>query len=273
MMMRFPSKNNRRHRTMRTMFLGSALAVLVGIGIFFGFNTLFSSIITTAGVPVWAVRNTLDGLFHNSFELFHSKQTLLARTEELMKENVELLAKVQDRDILAEENVRLQALFDRKPEKKDFVFASIIARPGFFSYDSLVVDAGSKDGITEGRLVYAGEYSIIGTVSEIYDTAARVVLFSNPDQETRVLIGIGSTTPGTALGKGNGNFEIKVPRAVVVKKDDPIRLAADDHIVLGHVGAVTTNPADTFQSILFTLPINVQHITSVLIEKNAQSTH
>jgi cell shape-determining protein MreC len=270
-MMKFPSRNNKRRRRMQIVVGGSLIAIALLAGIVYGMRASFGRGLAGAGTPIWKTTNGIRTFLADSIALLQSKKTLYAKAEDLLKENAILKAEVQDRDILAEENMKLQELFNRKPEKKEFIYASILARPGFFAYDSLIVGAGERDGVEAGELVYAGEYSTIGVVSEVYSAASRVTLFSNPGQETEILIGESSTTPGIALGKGAGNFEIKLPSAITIKEHEPIRLANDSHIILGEVTTIKTDPADSFQKVLFTLPVNIQELSSVLIQKNGST--
>ncbi len=244
-----------------------AVIVLIAVGVCALFFTNLGMVVYSFGRPLWGAESFLMSPFRSFTELLHSKQALLVRNHELLKENADLTTKAADRDLLKAENETLRELFNRKPEAAHFIIADILARPGFFSYDSLVLDVGLHDGVLTGQTVYANEYVPIGTVSNVGGSVSTAVLFSNPGMETPVLIGEGTTTPGMAVGKGGGNFEVRLPRSVTVSEGDPIRLAARSSIVLGTVSAIVNNPSDSFEKALFTLPINIQEITTVLIEK------
>jgi hypothetical protein len=154
---------------------------------YFGKSDSFTGGLFGLGTPAWKASHSSTSFLGNAVALLQSKKTLLTRTEALMKENAALKAEVQDRKILAAENDSLKELFGRKPQKKDFIYAAVLARPGFFTYDSLVLDAGKADGIEAGQMVYAGEYTVIGTISDVYDSSSRVILFSNPPRKHRLL--------------------------------------------------------------------------------------
>ena len=73
-------------------------------------------------------------------------------------------------------------------------------------------------------------------------------------------------TPAEAMGKGGGEFEVKLPRGIKVLKYEPIVIPTLGIGIFGIVEEIITNPADPFQTILFTNPINIQSIQMVTID-------
>lgn len=244
----------------------AALVLAIGIALI-SLSSNLSMAVYALGRPLWYSESLVASPFKGFIALLQSKQTLVLRTKELMEENAKLRTEAQDRNLLKAENETLRELFNRKPEENQYILADILARPGFLSYDSLVLNVGSDDGVHVGQTIYAGDYLPIGTISNVAGSISTATLFSNPGTETPVLIGEATTTPGTAVGKGGGNFEVKLPQSIKVKEGDPVRFAAQSHLMLGTVAAITTNPTDSFEKALFTLPVNIQETLTVLIEK------
>ena len=270
--MRFPLKSNRgkdKNRRVRFAVIVSVAFLLIGI-LIARFVPKTDGIMYTLGYPLWKTSSGISYLFHDSLTLLSSKQALIDHAVELTKQNNDLNLKVLNRDVLEAENQSLREILGRIPEDKKYVYASVVAKPGFLTYDSLILDAGTREGVTEGALVFSTGLAPLGRVVSVLDTSSRVTLFSNPDQETPVIIGTSSTTPGTALGRGGGNFTIKIPRSIKLLIHDPIRFASSENLILGEIEKITTDPADSFQEVLFTLPVNIQHVSAVLIEHNAQ---
>ena len=260
---------------MKIALWGTMIFTALGFLLFFLTPTGGFAIVTVIGKPIWYISESLTKPFYGLLALIDSKSSLIERVDKLERENSSLQAEVRDKTLLETENSKLLDLFSRKPEKKEFVFASIITRPGFMAYDSLIVDVGVTHGVAVGDVVYADDYTSIGTIEEATAGTARVSLFSNPGRETPVLIGLATTTPAVALGLGNGNFEVKLPRNVSISEGDPVRLASEadgNRTTIGNVSAIITNPADSFEKILFTLPVNIQLKSNVLILKHATTT-
>jgi cell shape-determining protein MreC len=266
MMMKFRSRNNfHEKRGLRKALIVSLLFIII-IGSLLTFFPQSEGIFLMLGKPFWKVSEGITYIFSDSIELLNSKQTLIDRATLLTKENNALKIQVIEKAVLESENQSLKELFNRKPESKEFMYASIVARPGFFTFDSLLLDVGLDQDVVSGALVYSTDYTPLGRVGDVRGDVARVILFSNPGEETPVIIGTSTTTPGIAFGKGGGNFEIKIPRSITLVAGDPIRFASGNNDILGSVEKVTSDPANSFQEVLFTLPVNIQHISSVLIE-------
>ena len=133
--------------------------------------------------------------------------------------------------------------------------ATLLANPSRSPYDTLILDAGKRDGVLLGDLVIAGDSVIIGSVSRVSQTTSVAVLFSAPQVVTDVIVGGDIRTQ--AYGRGGGNFEIRVPRDQEVSIGAPVIFPLLSPKVFGFIEEVYVSPADSFQTLLFQMPVNV----------------
>ncbi len=90
--------------------------------------------------------------------------------------------------------------------------AGVLARPPESPYDSLVVAAGSADGIATGAEVFSSGGIPIGTVASVTAHSATIQLLSTPGVTTNGWVGE-NRIPLTLSGMGAGAFTAILPKA------------------------------------------------------------
>jgi cell shape-determining protein MreC len=148
----------------------------------------------------------------------------------------------------------------------------IISRPPQSPYDILIIGAGSENGIKTGMLVMAQDNVLLGHVAEVFPAASKIKLISFSEEETNVLIesaGNGTSTAlsAIAIGRGGENLEIKLPSAIEIKSGAQVMTMGTFPLAVGVVEKVEINLSDPFQKIFFRLPVNIQELKYVMIEK------
>jgi len=81
----------------------------------------------------------------------------------------------------------------------------VTEKPPFSPYDSLIISAGSNEGLTLNNPVFDDMGTPIGTIGAVYLNAAKVVLFSSSNTTLSVTIG-DKKYEISALGAGGGGF-------------------------------------------------------------------
>jgi len=216
-------------------------------------------------IPVMKADNGIRNTASPVFSFFESKQKLKKENDVLKSELIALeLASISSK-LLAEENRLLKEMMGRFSEK-EFTLAAVISKPNHSPYDTLILDVGEKNGIEENSLVMSVDTFAIGTISEVYGKSSKVTLFSNPGNIMQVLVGT-EAIPAEAKGKGGGNFEITLPRDLIVREDDVVAIPEMDINILGTVGDIKKDPNDSFQAILFRTPVNISELKWVQVVK------
>ncbi len=159
----------------------------------------------------------------------------------------------------------MKNMLGRKTTKANLVLAAVLEKPFLSPYDTLIVDAGSADGIARGDKVLADDASTyIGYISDVFDNQSKITLYSSPGEKVEVLIGTNSVLK-EALGAGSGNFTVEMPREADVKEGDSIVIPSISPNVFGVVEKINFKEADSFQTVLFKNPINIAELKWVLV--------
>ncbi|RJQ32320.1 rod shape-determining protein MreC [Candidatus Parcubacteria bacterium] len=196
--------------------------------------------------------------------IFKNKRLLTAENETLRRENEELKNKLSVFELIKTESEELKASLGRMG-KKDYVLSYILSKPPKSPYDMIIIDAGSESGAIVGMRVIASE-ALIGHIAEVFPRSSKVRLVSFSGEETNVIVG-GAKINAIGTGLGGGNIEIKIPGSVEVKQDDKILTEGGEPILVGNIDKIEKDPLSPFQKILFHLPVNLNELQKVFVEK------
>ena len=106
----------------------------------------------------------------------------------LAEENKKLQGWQQAALNLASENARLRELLKLTPEPAaTFITARVIANSGGAYVRSLLVHAGSENGVARGQAAVTGE-GLVGRVTEVGSRAARVLLVTDLNSRVPVMV-------------------------------------------------------------------------------------
>jgi len=214
------------------------------------------------GTPIWKLENKISSLNTGNFDYLKSKQNLIEENNKLKMLNVSVSSVLFMNDILKKENDDLKALLGRKNLSENTVIASVLVAPPSTPYDTLVLDVGTNDGVKIGNKIIADRNTYIGEVVEVNNTTCKVKLYSSPGEKIPVLL-VNNSVHAEAEGFGGGNFEIKLPREVDVKENDPIVLPSISTNIFGVVEKIDIRDKDSFQTILFKNPVNLSELVWV----------
>jgi len=230
--------------------------ILVAIFIFGAIVFRFiAAPIVSIVTPIWKAENKLMSTLRNSVAFFSSQKSLVAEIASL-KERLYFM----ETEILSLSNGRVQeeVLFDLlgRKERAEEVVAAVLSRPSQTPYDVIIIDAGSSDSISVGSQVLLPEGPILGLVSEVFPTSAKVKLFSANGEETNAILER-NQLPITLMGTGGGNFRLALPRDVEIEKGDRILFPDISSRLVATVGEIVTKPTDSFKEVLARSPTNI----------------
>lgn len=146
--------------------------------------------VTDASAPVLEVLAEPVYAVERATESFRELAELRQINESLRLENERLTAWHHRARRLEAENVRLRSLLNLVPEAgARYVSARVIGDTGGAFARSLLVAAGSADGIAEGQVALAGE-GFAGRIADVGERAARVMLITDLNSQIPVSIGL-----------------------------------------------------------------------------------
>jgi len=227
---------------------------------------LLGSIFRILIYPIWITENTLKEKTINPFDFLASKKNLLIINKQLQENIEEDKLMLADRNLLLKENIELKELMGRLKEN-NMVLASVITKPNASVYDSLIVDAGKNLGIKKGDKVFVSGDILMGEIVKVNRKTSKVELYSSFGEKISVSVGL-SNIDAIAIGRGGGNFEIKLPRGVDVKIGDPVFMKGINAVVLGSIEKIIFVLALLDFPLLFKSPINLFELQWVQISKS-----
>ncbi len=263
-------KKEKRKKFLKILFLAAVLLVL------FFFRAPISRGLSLAASfvfrPVLWAGGGVGGKFQSLGAYFSSKSSLSREHTSLKLELEDARARMSNYNVLLDENLKLKEILSRTPGEK-FILATILAKPNRSPYDTLLIDVGSaseladrSDGVEAGDIVFAFGDIPIGKIAEVYAKTSKVILFSNPGERTEVLIS-GQNIFMSLVGRGGGNFEMTLPRDLVLDVGTEVHLPGLMPQVLATVETILSDPRDAYQKALLVSPVNIQELKFVEVEK------
>lgn len=218
----------------------SVVLLLVVFGVVVFWRTEVTSTLLRMATPVLLLRNSLSA----------SESTMLRQ------ELAAAQAKIADRDVLYTENLDLKNRLHRSIAVHT-TLAGVLLRPPAVPYDTLIVDVGANHGVRVGSNVAAGGTALVGTVSEVYATTARVRLLSAPGNTYEGLLSVkDKTIPVRVEGQGGGSMRAQIPAGTGVVVGSAVVLPG---ILGGYTGAVSyveVKSGESFENVYLHLPVN-----------------
>lgn len=230
------------------------LIVIAGILILLSLNfyqkevkNFFYSISSPIQKSLWQKGQGISGFFGDIFKI-----------EDIEKENGELKIKIQK--LLAEnnslkelkkENETLRNALDMGLEKKfKLVLAEITSKD--ISQDTLLINKGSADGISNGLAVITGQKVLVGKISEVYKNFSKVMLISNKKSSFNAQIS-GKDILGEI--RGEGSFSIifgRIPRENEIFRGDVAVTGVlggvfPKGLLAGEIGEIKKSDTEPFQ--------------------------
>lgn len=258
--------SNRQRRRVRTtavvFFVCVALLILAGII----WKKPASSLVWRVLAPVMRVRNEAAVNNVGLLGLFSSSAQLALENDALRHELASSTVRAMDRDLLYKENLELKQRLNREPSSNKRTLAAVLMRPPGTPYGTLMLDVGKKNGIKEGDLVAAGGSVFIGKISTLYDTTARVTLFTAPGQNYQGQLR--GTVPIALAGEGSGFMKGELPTGVSVAVGDQVLLSSFMPEFVAVVTSVVHEEGKSFQTIYLTLPVNPLELRYVEVESS-----
>lgn len=195
------SRKNKRIRALRAASVAARMsrhspAILTGLA---GLLLLVSIInpdmgketriaTTDAMAPAISVLGAPFRAVSNAFGEITGLTQIRAENARLQSENTQLKEWYQTAMLLRAENQSLKDLLNVLPEpEQSYITTRVIGDSGSSYIRTLLIEAGTEDGVREGQAVMGGQ-GMIGRVIEVGRKAARVLLLSDINSHVPVVI-------------------------------------------------------------------------------------
>jgi cell shape-determining protein MreC len=218
---------------------------------------LFALVAVVVVVLVW--RGAFAGLLWRAVAPLSawSDSSASSQVEQLQMQLASTTAMLADRDMLYQENLALKAALGRSANQP-LLLAAVLMRPPETPYDTLMLDAGSDQGVVVGDQLSAGGEVVIGTVAQVYPTTARAVLYSAPGQSFSAVLTSGDAAgvPITVTGQGGGSMLATVPAGTPAVVGESVVFPGVAGGFSGTISAVVAKTGDSFETLYLHLPVD-----------------
>lgn len=262
-------KMNYHHKskTKSKKLLYSSLLTIVGLFFLYSFSVPVESFLKKSfqdiAYPFWKSKAFVSDRFFVLGSFFKSRGSIIEENEELKRKLMAFEIESNNLDLLRKENNQLRDLLNRG-EDKEVLPAFILSRPPQMPYDIFLIDIGQNSNLKGGEDVYFKNI-ILGKVIKVFEKTAQVRISSSGGLETDAFIER-LNLPVKVTGKGNGNFESKLPQEVDVEIGDVLIVPGEHGKLLGQIEEVERNPSSSFIKILLRLPVNLSEIRWVSVQ-------
>ncbi len=217
---------------------------------------LFPGFVLEITAPVFGVGDWIAGEVQNLSSGFDSNAGLARANAELLAQNEAL--SLENRTLVEQgaDTAKLMAPMNSAHD----VIAGVILRPPESPYDTLVIGAGSAEGIAQGREVFGPGGVPLGTISSVSTDDSRVTLFSATGVQTPAWVG-STRIPLNLIGSGGGTFVATVPRTAPIAVGDLVLVGAPGAIPIGSVTRIDTDSSSPTLSLRIVPAINLFSLT------------
>jgi cell shape-determining protein MreC len=233
-------------------------SIAVGIAVFFLLLRLLApNIFWYIVTPAFRLSDAIAQASHHLMSGFDDTATLAIENEKLQNANNALTA--------ANESLRqkVESITGLTAGAGDII-AGIIARPPQSPYDTLVLGAGSVDGVALGQEAFGEESVPLGVVTSVLEHFSRVTLFSASGISLNGWVG-SSHLPILIKGSGGGALSASVPRSAAITIGDAVSLSGPGSVVLGSVMRVDSDPTSPSVTLRISPAINLFSVTWVTL--------
>lgn len=183
-----------------------------------------------------------------------SSKRALAEENRALRESVERLHVASlERDALAAERDTLAAELRVPSRPASAVVAEVLARPPQIAFDSVLLGAGTDDGVHVGDVV-SSQGAPVGVIVSAGEGSAVASLFSAPGSRLSVSVG-GSTAE--AVGRGDGRFSVELPLPLSPATGTAVLSLAHRSAPIGYVAAISPGESEATVEARVALPVNL----------------
>lgn len=191
--------------------------------------------------PVFKSADFVAETSHAFFSSFNNAAVLTLQNEKLQEENAALALENQT---LIQKAASLGALAN----PTSGITVGVVARPPESPYDTLVLAAGTRAGVTLGMEAFGAGNVPIGIITSVFSDFSRATLFSSPGVATNGWVGQKGlpAQAGVSLtmrGSGAGAISASLARSAGITAGDTVFAPGPGQLPIGKVVRVDSDPS------------------------------
>ncbi len=228
-------------------------------------KNFFYSVSAPLQKALWEAGDNTSDFFIGIFQgkkLIQENDALKQKVQELLSENSSLIELKTENEFLRESlNLGLEKYFQLK-------MADVIGKD--ITGDSLMINRGKKDGITEGNPVITSQKVLVGRIGEVLDNFSKIVLISDKNSSFDAKIS-DSEIYGVVKGKGHSEARLElIPKEKEMKIGDIVLTSSlggifPKDILIGEISEVQKSDVEPFQAAKIEIYAKIQNLKTVFI--------
>lgn len=217
------------------------------------FPNMWSNFTVVIAKPFWKSREVVANVFLGS-NFLATRSSLQRENQSLKDENEKLRERMNELDILKADNTAFRDTLGLAKTIKTGTY-SIMVHPSQTPYDVLILEPRQGTTPQVGSRAVLGNVAL-GTVVQSDNLFLKVDMYSSKGRETegRLLPG---GEPLILVGKGSGNFAVKVPRDMAVEIGQLVVLPGDPAFALARIASIEESEKDSFKQLRLISPKNI----------------
>ncbi len=223
----------------------------------------FPAVFISLAEPLWTGGSSMTAGVGNVFAGFTNKSTLIKENAALAQEVATLQS---ENAVLTTRSQDLTQLLGGQAGSSNTIAAGVLVRPPVSAYDTLVVSAGSDDGVAKDAESFAKGGIPIGVVQSTTPHVSIIQLYSSAGRTTDGWIG-SNRIPITLTGGGAGTFEATIPKGTAVVVGDSVYVAGPGALPIGTVALIDANPSSPTYVLHIQPLVNLFSLTWVQIAR------
>ncbi|MEK7144704.1 MAG: rod shape-determining protein MreC, partial [Patescibacteria group bacterium] len=190
--------------------------------------------------PAFRLADTLAATSRTFFAGFGDTAALVARNEQLVRENAALTSENQ--------SLHKKEILTNGFDSAKGILAAVVARPPESPYDTLVLAAGERAGVVLGQEAFGEGEIPLGIVTAVTADFARVTLFSSPGTRTYGWVGLSvqagsENIPLIISGSGAGTMQASLSRSANITVGDTVFAPGPGMLPIGSVVRIDSDPS------------------------------
>lgn len=207
----------------------------------------------------------------NFFEGIFSFASLNNKINDLEQKNQGLIIEIIKLKEIEEENTTLRQALNIEIEKEyNFSVAKIISKNS--SEDTILINKGSKDGLSKNMTVITENKVLVGKIIETYNYYSKIMLLSHKDMSFDVRIKQ-EDKEISAIAEGQNNLQIilnLIPQKEEISEGDVVVTSSQGEVfpellMVGKIKNTIKNDIDPFQIARIENALKIQELKYVFI--------
>ena len=262
-------------KTLKPSFILLAVVILLiflhYVGVLRPIESIVVKIFSPVQHQIYSLGTRINGLYSHpgSANLAQDNEELKKEVNRLIVENVQLKTIIEENQQLLAERDFLES------NGLQAITAKVIGQNPQANLQALILDKGSKDGVTLDLPLITSGGVMVGKISKVNRSYSEAILINDSQSSVAVMIQNEDNSKGVLVGEHGLSLKMElIPQNEIVKQNDLVITSGLEPniprgLVIGKVSRVATEPNSAFQTAWLQSLVRVDNLLIVSVLKNS----